>query len=122
MARLGADREVLAVVDDQVGQPTWTADLAELVVRLVAAQAPAGTYHGTSSGSASWFDFTRRIVASAGLGVRVEPTTSDAFVRPAPRPAYSVLGHGALVKAGVEPIGDWAERWEAAAASVLSAG
>ena len=46
-------------------------------------------------------------------------TTSDAFVRPAPRPAYSVLGHGALERAGVTPIPDWRERWEAAAPSVL---
>ncbi len=120
MARLGAEREVLTVVEDQVGQPTWTVDLADLLVRLVAAGAPAGTYHGTSSGSASWFEFTRRIVASAGLDVQVEPTTSDAFVRPAPRPGYSVLGHDALVAAGVAPIGDWAQRWEAAASVVLA--
>ncbi|AEG45110.1 dTDP-4-dehydrorhamnose reductase [Isoptericola variabilis] len=119
MARLGADRDLLTVVHDQVGQPTWTVDLADLVVRLVAAGAPAGTYHGTSSGSASWFEFTERIVASAGLDVRVEPTTSDAFVRPAPRPAYSVLGHDALLAAGVEPIADWADRWDVAAETVL---
>ena len=49
-------------------------------------------------------------------------TTSDKFVRPAPRPAYSVLGHDALRAAGVEPIGDWAERWSAAAGSVLAEG
>ncbi|WP_402467335.1 dTDP-4-dehydrorhamnose reductase [Isoptericola aurantiacus] len=120
MARLGAEKDRLAVVDDQVGQPTWTRDLAELIVRLVDAEVPAGTYHGTSSGRTSWFGFTRRILASAGLETPVEPTTSDAFVRPAPRPAFSVLGHDALRAAGVEPIGDWAERWEAAAPSVLA--
>ncbi|MCK9794978.1 dTDP-4-dehydrorhamnose reductase [Isoptericola sp. 4D.3] len=120
MARLGAQKDRLAVVDDQVGQPTWTRDLADLVVRLVAAGAPAGTYHGTSSGQTSWYGFTRRILASAGLTTPVEPTTSDAFVRPAPRPAYSVLGHDALHAAGVEPIGDWAARWDAAAAEVLA--
>jgi dTDP-4-dehydrorhamnose reductase len=119
MARLGAEKDRLAVVDDQVGQPTWTRDVADLVVRLVTAQAPAGTYHGTSSGLTSWFGFTRRILASAGLSTPLEPTTSDAFVRPAPRPAYSVLGHDALRTAGVEPIGDWSERWDAAAREVL---
>jgi dTDP-4-dehydrorhamnose reductase len=119
MARLAAERDRLTVVDDQVGQPTWTRDLAGLVVRLVDAGAPAGTYHGTSSGRTSWFGFTQRIVASAGLETPVEPTTSEAFVRPAPRPAYSVLGHDALHAAGVAPIGDWAERWEAAAGEVL---
>jgi dTDP-4-dehydrorhamnose reductase len=120
MARLAADRDLLTVVDDQVGQPTWTRDLADLVVRLVDAAAPAGTYHGTSSGQTSWYGFTRRVVASAGLATVVEPTTSDRFPRPAPRPAYSVLGHDALLAAGVTPIGDWAERWDAAAPEVLA--
>jgi len=120
MARLAADRDELTVVDDQVGQPTWTRDLADLIVRLVAAGAPAGTYHGTASGQTSWYGFTRRIVAGLGAGTRVVPTTSDAFVRPAPRPAYSVLGHDALRAAGVAPIGDWAARWDAAAAEVLA--
>ncbi|MCZ2262215.1 dTDP-4-dehydrorhamnose reductase [Isoptericola sp. QY 916] len=120
MARLGAENDRLAVVDDQVGQPTWTRDLADLIVRLVEADAPAGTYHGTASGRTSWFGFTRRILASAGLTTPLEPTTSDAFVRPAPRPGFSVLGHGTLAAAGVAPIGDWAERWDAAAAEVLA--
>ncbi|WP_418275977.1 dTDP-4-dehydrorhamnose reductase [Isoptericola jiangsuensis] len=120
MARLADDRDLLAVVDDQVGQPTWTRDLADLILRLVEADAPAGTYHGTSSGRTSWFGFTRRIVAGTGASAVVEPTTSDKFPRPAPRPAFSVLGHDALRAAGVAPIGDWAERWDAAAAEVLA--
>ncbi|WP_278237541.1 dTDP-4-dehydrorhamnose reductase [Isoptericola sp. AK164] len=120
MARLGAEKDRLAVVDDQVGQPTWTRDLADLIVRLVDAEAPAGTYHGTSSGQTSWFGFTQRILAEAGLPTPVEPTTSDRFPRPAPRPAYSVLGHEALRRAGVEPISDWADRWSVAAPSVLA--
>ena len=119
MARLAADRPELSVVDDQVGQPTWTVDLADLVLRLVEAGAPSGTYHGTSGGSVSWFGFTRAILDSIGSPTRLVPTTSDAFVRPAPRPAYSVLGHDALRAAGVEPIGDWAERWKVAAPAVL---
>lgn len=120
MARLAADRPELSVVDDQVGQPTWTVDLADLVLRLVVAGAPSGTYHGTSTGSVSWFGFTRAILDATGSTALLVPTTSDAFVRPAPRPAYSVLGHEALRAAGVEPIGDWAQRWSAAAAEVLA--
>jgi dTDP-4-dehydrorhamnose reductase len=120
IARVAREKGAVSVVDDQVGQPTWTADVADLVVRLVEADAPAGTYHATSSGRCSWFDLARAVVASAGLDPAVvTPTTSDAFVRPAPRPAYSVLGHTALERAGVAPIGDWQERWEAAADSVL---
>jgi dTDP-4-dehydrorhamnose reductase len=121
MARLAAERDALTVVDDQVGQPTWTVDLADLIVRLVEAQAPAGTYHGTSSGQASWFEFARAAVASAGSDpAKVAPTTSADFVRPAPRPAYSVLGHDRLHAVGVAPIGPWDERWAAAAAAVLA--
>lgn len=121
MARLAADRDELQVVADQVGQPTWTADVADLVVRLVEAGAPSGTYHGTSAGEVSWHGFTRAIVATLGKDpAMVKETTSEAFVRPAPRPAYSVLGHDALTAAGVAPIGPWEERWAAAAPSVLA--
>ncbi|MFC7405066.1 dTDP-4-dehydrorhamnose reductase [Georgenia alba] len=121
MARLAGTHPTLSVVADQVGQPTWTADLADLLVRLLEADAPAGTYHGTSSGQVSWHGFTREIVAALGKDpAMVEETTSDAFPRPAPRPAYSVLGHEALGRAGVTPIGDWAERWRAAAPAVLA--
>ncbi|WP_324650881.1 dTDP-4-dehydrorhamnose reductase [Georgenia sp. H159] len=120
MARLAAEREELTVVADQVGQPTWTVDLADLVLRLVAADAPAGTYHGTSTGEVSWHGFTQEIVRTLGRDPgMVLPTTAEAFRRPAPRPAYSVLGHDALAAVGVEPIGHWAERWTAAAPVVL---
>jgi dTDP-4-dehydrorhamnose reductase len=120
IARVAAEKGGLDVVDDQVGQPTWTVDLADLVERLVAAGAPAGTYHGTSGGQTSWHGFASAVVGAAGMDPAiVRPTTSEGFVRPAPRPAYSVLGHGALVAAGVAPIGDWAERWALAAPAVL---
>ncbi len=120
IARVAAERGGLDVVVDQVGQPTWTADVASLVVRLVDAGAPPGVYHGTSSGQTSWHGFAQAVVAAAGLDPAiVRTTTSQAFVRPAPRPAYSVLGHGALTAAGVEPIGPWGERWDVAAAEVL---
>ena len=121
MARLAASRDRLEVVEDQVGQPTWTADVADLLVRLVAARAAPGTYHATSSGAASWFEFAAAVVASAGDDpAKVHATTSESFVRPAPRPAYSVLGHASLRRAGVEPIGPWRERWDVAAPAVLA--
>jgi dTDP-4-dehydrorhamnose reductase len=120
IARVARERGGLDVVDDQVGQPTWTWDLAGLIASLVDAGAPGGTYHGTSAGQTSWFGFARGVVAAAGMdpGV-VRPTTSEAFVRPAPRPAYSVLGHDALRRVGVEPIGAWDDRWSVAAGAVL---
>jgi dTDP-4-dehydrorhamnose reductase len=123
IARVARERGEVSVVDDQVGQPTWTRDVADLVVRLMQADAPAGTYHATSSGQCSWFDFARAVVVAAGLPpAAVRPTTSEAFVRPAPRPAYSVLGHDALHRVGVAPIGGWEDRWAEAAPAVLAAG
>ena len=114
MIRLEGVKDTLDVVDDQRGQPTWTADLADRLVRLgraaVGGTAPAGVYHGTSGGETTWFGFTREIFRQLGADPgRVRPTTSDAFVRPAPRPAYSVLGHDRWRQAGIEPIRDWRE-------------
>jgi dTDP-4-dehydrorhamnose reductase len=121
IARVARQRGEVSVVEDQVGQPTWTRDVADLVLRLVRADAPAGTYHATSSGQCSWFDFAREVVAAAGLEPSaVRATTSEAFVRPAPRPSYSVLGHSALHRLGIAPIGGWRERWASAAPSVLA--
>ena len=121
MARLIRERGHVDVVTDQVGQPTWTQDLTDLVLRLLAADAPSGIYHGTSSGACSWYEFTRAIAASLGAepDQAVGRTTSAAFQRPAPRPAYSVLGHDALEAIGVAPIGPWQERWHAAAPAIL---
>ena len=121
IARVAAEKGGLDVIADQVGQPTWTVDLADLVERLVTTGAPSGAYHGTSSGQTSWHGFAQAAVAAAGMDPAVvRETTSDVYVRPAPRPSYSVLGHDALVAAGVEPIGDWAQRWEVAGMGVVA--
>ncbi|MFE4535945.1 dTDP-4-dehydrorhamnose reductase [Streptomyces scopuliridis] len=112
MIKLEGIKDTLDVVDDQLGQPTWTGDLADRLVLLgtaaLAGTAPAGVYHGTSGGETTWFGFTREIFRLLGADPeRVRPTTSEAFVRPAPRPAYSVLGHDRWKAAGIEPIRDW---------------
>jgi dTDP-4-dehydrorhamnose reductase len=118
MLRLATSHDTVSVVDDQVGQPTWTADLAAQIVALVDSDAPAGVYHGTNSGRASWFDFARAVFSAAGLDPeRVLPTDSAQFVRPAPRPAFSVLGHDAWNRAGLEPMRPWDDALSAAAAS-----
>lgn len=117
MLRLASTHDTVSVVDDQVGQPTWTLDLAEQIVRLVDSDAPAGVYHGTNGGRASWFDFARAVFETAGLDAdRVEPTDSSSFVRPAPRPAFSVLGHDAWTAAGLAPLRPWDEALHDAAA------
>lgn len=117
MLRLAAARDTVSVVTDQVGQPTWTGDLATAIVALLDSDAPAGAYHGTNGGSASWFDFARAVFEVSGLDPeRVLPTDSAAFVRPAPRPSYSVLGHDAWQRAGIAAPRDWRAALEAAAA------
>lgn len=119
MLRLESEREQLSVVDDQIGQPTWSADLARRIRALVEADAPAGTYHGTNSGQVSWHGFTQEIFRLSGADPqRVGPTTTDQFPRPAPRPAYSVLGHEGWAQAGVAPMRPWDE----ALAEALAAG
>ena len=108
MIGLERDRETLDVVDDQRGQPTWTVDVAERIGALVRAEAPAGTYHATSSGDTTWCGLAKAVFTELGADpARVRPTTTEAFPRPAPRPVYSVLGHGAWARAGLEPIRDW---------------
>lgn len=120
IAKAGKARGALTVVDDQIGQPTWTRDVAAFILRLIEADAPVGTYHATSSGQCSWFDFAREIVSSAGLGDIVSPIDSSGYAAKAPRPAWSVLGHGANEALGIEGLGDWRERWLVAADEVLT--
>lgn len=120
IARLARERGHVKVVDDQRGQPTWTADVARVIVDLVAAQAPGGAYHATAGGECSWYEFARAVIAADGSGATVEPCTTAAFPRPAPRPAYSVLAHDSLAAVGVEPIGAWEQRWAAASAEILA--
>lgn len=108
MLRLAGERETVQVVDDQIGQPTWARDLAHGILRLVEAEAPAGIYHGTNSGQASWFELARAVFENAGHDpARVEPTTSAGYPRPAARPAWSVLGHDAWERVGVPPLRPW---------------
>ncbi|MEL4319032.1 dTDP-4-dehydrorhamnose reductase [Leifsonia sp. YIM 134122] len=110
MLAIAAGRDTWSVVDDQVGQPTWTGDLARQIVLLLDSDAPAGIYHGTNSGSASWFDFAQAVLEESGLDPqRITPTDSSQFVRPAPRPGYSVLGHDGWARVGISPMRDWRE-------------
>lgn len=108
IARLATSRDSLRVVDDQRGAPTWTADLAPALVDLAASDAPYGVYHRTGGGDVTWFGFARAIVEELGLDpAMVHPTTTDAFPRPAPRPAYSVLSSRAWTDAGLDAPRGW---------------
>ncbi|MEV0718531.1 dTDP-4-dehydrorhamnose reductase [Asanoa sp. NPDC050611] len=119
MLRLAGSRETVDVVDDQWGQPTWSLALARQLVTLAScSSAPPGIYHGTASGSTTWYHFARAVFALNGLDAdRVRPTTSAAFVRPAVRPTYSVLGHDRWAAAGLAPMASWQTSLAAAVAA-----
>ena len=104
---LKGDGEV-RVVNDQLGQPTSASDLAKQLVELGLSTSPAGIYHGTNSGQATWFEFAQEIFKLAGADVgRVIPVSSSEYPRPAKRPSYSVLSHDVWVNSSVKPMRDW---------------
>ena len=91
MLELGRDRDELKVVDDPVGRPTYTGDLADALLELARSDA-YGIHHIAGGGEpCSWYDFAATIFDQASLSVRLVPCTTEEFPRPAPRPAYSVL-------------------------------
>ncbi len=108
MIRLEQERPAVDVVDDQRGQPTWTADVATQIIALVQADAPGGFFHATSSGETTWYGLAREVFRLLGADEdRVRPVSSGQYPRPAPRPAYSVLGHDAWPAAGIKSPDDW---------------
>jgi dTDP-4-dehydrorhamnose reductase len=88
--RLAETRDELKVVDDQIGCPTFTGHLAAALVDLGERQLP-GIVHMAGGGSCSWYEFAREIVAASGLSCEVRPCPTTEMLRPATRPAYSVL-------------------------------
>ncbi|MBC6994550.1 dTDP-4-dehydrorhamnose reductase [Neolewinella lacunae] len=91
MLRLGRERESLGIVADQVGSPTYAADLAAAAMQLVLNEAPSGIYNFSNSGAASWYDFAHAIFELSGLGCQLHPIRTEQYPTPAKRPAYSVL-------------------------------
>jgi dTDP-4-dehydrorhamnose reductase len=120
MLRLEAERETVSVVDDQIGSPTWSADLATGLVELGARTGPPPpVLHYTNTGAVSWCGFARAVFEEVGADPqRVLPITTAEFPRPAPRPAYSVLDGSAWVDAGLTP----APPWQKALAEAMRAG
>jgi dTDP-4-dehydrorhamnose reductase len=90
MLHLAGERDSVQVVTDQVGSPTWSGHLAPALIGLLERQV-TGLVHLTGGGRVSWNGFAQEIFRQAEMDCRVEPTTSDQFVRPAPRPAWSAL-------------------------------
>jgi len=110
------------VVNDQVGQPTFAADLAKQIANLVLSNSPNGIYHGTNSGQATWFEFAQEIFKLVGAdSSRVIPVSTSEFPRPAKRPSYSVLGHDNWAKTKVAPMRDWRIALADAVPAIISA-
>ena len=122
MLELESVRDNVSVVDDQRGQPTYAGDLAEQILLLLDARPPAGIFHATNAGATTWFEFTRAIFESIGADPqRVLATDSASFVRPAPRPAYSVLAQDKWQLVGLTPMRDWRVALTAAFADGITA-
>jgi dTDP-4-dehydrorhamnose reductase len=92
MLKLGAERDELKVIADQVGTPTYAIDLAGCIVNIIKAESTAyGTYHYSNEGVASWYDFSKAIFELSGTNVKVTPVPTSEYITRAVRPAYSVM-------------------------------
>ena len=98
----------IRVVNDQLGQPTSTVDLAKQILRCIDLECPPGTYHATNSGEASWWEFASELAKLCGVdGSRIQAVTSKEFASKAKRPTYSVLDLTDWDRLGIEPMQDW---------------
>jgi len=106
MLKLSETHNTIRVVNDQIGSPTSTVDLANAIFELLGTGS-YGLYHATCEGQCSWFDFAGKIFELSGKKVEVVPVTSEEFVRPAKRPAWSVLENAQLKQIGKNVFRSW---------------
>ena len=106
MLRLGKERGAVSVVDDQVGSPTYTYDLAVLLVDMIETE-KYGIYHATNEGLCSWYAFAVEIFRQAGMEVKVTPVTSDEFPAKAKRPFNSRMSKEKLTEKGFRKLPAW---------------
>ncbi len=106
MLRLGKERGAVSVVDDQIGSPTYTYDLARLLVDMIQTD-KYGRYHATNEGLCSWYEFAKEIFRQAGMDIPVTPVSGDAFPAKATRPSNSRLNKDKLSENGFERLPSW---------------
>jgi dTDP-4-dehydrorhamnose reductase len=99
----------LRVVNDQLGAPTWAADIATVTAGLLG-QRSEGTFHVSAAGVASWYEVALEILRLARLAAQVRPVSTAEYGAKAPRPRYSVLDNSKLRAAGIAPIDEWRAR------------
>ena len=110
MLRLSSERDTVDVVSDQIGSPTYAHDLAAALIELGQSSVTSGILHYANAGTGSWFDLAQEVFRAAGLDPeRVRPVSSTEFVRPAERPAWSVLSTAAWTDAELRAPRDWRE-------------
>lgn len=117
MLRLMNERESISVVSDQVGSPTYAADLAKALVDIVSVlnaktSKAGGVYHYSNDGVISWYDFAVAIAELSGSKCKVVPIPTSAYPTPAKRPAYSVLSKAKIVRAFGVAVPHWKESLE----------
>jgi len=110
IVRLLSEKDEIDVVNDQVGSPTYTYDLARKLRELIGRG--YGTYHITNTSHCSWYEFAVEIARLKGINKNINPTTTEKCNRPAKRPAFSVLGNTMLRLEGIEPARHWKEALE----------
>ena len=106
MRRLGTECESLTIINDQVGSPTYTQDLAPLLVDMVETD-KYGIYHVTNEGFCSWYEFANEIFKQSGIEVKTNPITTDQYPTAAARPLNSRLNKDKLKKAGFRTLPLW---------------
>lgn len=106
MLRLGAERKDISVVADQIGSPTYTQDLSNLLCDMVQTD-KYGTYHATNEGFCSWFDFTKEIMALSGLAAEIHPISTREYKTAAARPLNSRLSKESLTRNGFSLLPPW---------------
>lgn len=106
MLRLAESQKEINVVNDQIGSPTYTYDLAVLLADMVETE-KYGRYHATNEGLCTWYEFAKEIFRQAGVDIRVNPVSSDEFPAKAKRPHNSRMDKRKLVRNGFRPLPPW---------------
>ena len=108
MLDLAETHDEITVVNDQIGSPTYSLDLAVAITNLLQSD-KYGIYHVTNEGECSWYDFAKAIFEFSNIDVNVIPVSTEEFPRPAPRPHYSVLDNKKWNASGFVPMRDYKE-------------
>lgn len=111
MTKLGSTRDELNVVADQHGSPTYAKDLSNIIYQAIEKKIPYGVYHATNQGYTTWYDFTKEILKEQGIECKVNPVTTEEYIKmmnitQAKRPFNSQLSKNKLLEQGIE-VPEW---------------